>query len=111
MSCCERVELPISRRRAARRPSSETGSAISIEGTRSVVVEDLGCSGARIRGHKLPGIGKQVLIWTEGLDVLGSVVWARFGVRGVEFDATHDAATHAPASTGIALARLGTGSS
>lgn len=109
MSCFERVDVPVSRRRAARRPSSESGSAISLEGSRSVVVEDLGCNGARIRGHKLPGIGKQVLIWTEGLDVLGSVVWARFGVRGVEFDTMPDAATQANPSTRLASG-LGAGS-
>ena len=105
MSCCERVDVPLGRRRAPRRPSSETGSAITIEGSSSVLVEDLGCSGARIRGHKLPGIGKQVLIWTEGLDVLGSVVWARFGVRGVEFDAAPDAK---PIRPGMPLARQAT---
>lgn len=102
MSCCERVDVPVTRRRAARRPSSETGSAISLEGSRSVVVEDLGCNGARIRGHKLPGIGKQVLIWTEGLDVLGSVVWARFGVRGVEFDTAPAATTQTHLSRRLA---------
>lgn len=109
MSCCERVDVRLSRRRAARRPSSQTGSAISIEGSSSVLVEDLGCNGARIRGHKLPGIGKQVLIWTEGLDILGSVVWARFGVRGVQFDTAADAA-EAPPSTRLALTQPGAGS-
>lgn len=86
--CCTRVDVSASRRRAIRSPISETGSAVSIEGSRSVVVEDIGRHGARIRGHKLPGVGKQVLIWTDGLDMLGSVVWARFGVRGVAFEAT-----------------------
>lgn len=85
--CCKRVDVPAGRRRSSRRPISEAGSAVSIHGSRSVIVEDIGAHGARIRGHKLPEVGKQVLIWTEGLDVLGSVVWESFGVRGVLFDA------------------------
>jgi len=88
MSCFgNRIDVPGGRRKAARRPACSAGSAVSIQGSRSIVVENLGRNGAKVRGHNLPAIGTQVLIWTEEFDVLGSVVWVRFGERGIAFDA------------------------
>ncbi len=87
MSSLERkFGIPSDRRSAARRPIFVAGSAVTIHGSKSVVVEDLSASGARIRGRDLPPSGKQILIWMEGLDVLGSVAWARTGECGVRFD-------------------------
>jgi len=104
MSCSgNRIDVPGGRRKAARRPAGSSGSAVSIQGSRSAVVEDLSAGGAKVRGHHLPSVGKQVLIWTEEFDLLGSVVWARFGERGIAFDAPASADEH-PSPPGIAFA-------
>ena len=84
--------LPPDRRAAARRPIFVAGSAVTIHGSKSVVVEDVSTTGAKVRGRDLPAPGKQVLIWMEGLDVLGSVAWSRSGECGIRFDASLDAA-------------------
>ena len=81
-----RFGFPSDRRRMARRPIFVAGSAVTIHGSKSVVVENLSSSGARIRGRGLPGAGKQILIWMEGLDVLGSVAWTRSDECGIRFD-------------------------
>ena len=87
MSCVgERGDVLAGRRAIARRLISEPGSAVSIEGARSVVVEDISRKGARVCGHHLPTMGRQVLILADGLEVLGSVVWARFRERGIAFE-------------------------
>lgn len=82
--------FPSDRRAAARRAIFVAGSAVTIHGSRSVVVENLSASGARVRGRNLPKKGKQILIWMEGLDVLGSVAWARSDECGVRFDVSLD---------------------
>lgn len=87
MSCAgERVEVLAGRRAIARRLICEPGSAVSIGGSRSVVLEDISRKGARVCGHHLPETGRQVLILADGLEVLGSVVWARFRERGIAFE-------------------------
>ena len=78
--------VPSDRRAAGRRLLFVAGSAVTIHGSKSVVIENLSASGAKVRGRDLPSRGKQVLIWMEGLDVLGSVAWARSGECGVRFD-------------------------
>lgn len=87
----DQFRVPLERRRSARRPIFVAGSAVTIHGSKSVVVENLSASGARIRGRGLPAPGKQILIWMEGLDVLGCVAWARSEECGVRFDASLDA--------------------
>ena len=81
------------RRRAVRRQIFVAGSAVTIHGSKSVVVENLSCSGAKIRGRDLPPTGKPILIWMEGLDVLGSIAWTRSDECGVHFDVPLDAET------------------
>jgi hypothetical protein len=83
--------FPTDRRRAARRPVFVAGSAVTIHGSKSVVVENVSSTGAKIRGRDLPGRGKQILIWMEGLDVLGSVAWTKSDECGVRFDVSLDA--------------------
>ena len=73
-------------RKIARQSISTPGSVLSIDGSRSIVVEDVSRHGARICGHHLPATGRRVLVRTDGLDVLGCVVWARFRQRGIAFD-------------------------
>ena len=83
--------LSCDRRTKERRRIFVVGSAVSVQGSKSIVVEDLSLDGARVRGRDLPAAGKQVLIWMEGLDVLGSVAWSKFDESGIVFDRTLDA--------------------
>ena len=87
----KKFQVPSDRRRRARRPIFAVGSAVTILGSRSVIVENLSVTGAKVCGRELPSIGKQVLIWMDGLDVLGSVAWSRGDECGVRFDAELDA--------------------
>ena len=92
MSCFDcKIGVAGERRTKQRRPIFVVGSAVSVQGSKSVVVEDLSLDGARVRGRDLPARGKQVLIWMEGLDVLGSVAWSKFNESGIVFDRTLDA--------------------
>ena len=91
MSCFDkRIGVAGERRMKERRPIFIVGSAVSVQGSKSVIVEDLSVEGARVRGRDLPAVGKQVLIWMEGLDVLGSVAWSKFDQGGIVFDRTLD---------------------
>jgi hypothetical protein len=93
MSCFgKQVDVPGGKRKAARQRMVAVGSAVSVQGSRSIIVENIGVSGAKVRGHGLPPIGRQVLIWMDEFDILGSVVWARFGERGIAFDAALETA-------------------
>jgi hypothetical protein len=83
--------IPSDRRAAARRRIFITGSAVTIRGSKSVIVENVSTTGARVCGRDLPPIGKQVLIWMEGLDVLGSVAWVKNDECGVRFDLSLEA--------------------
>lgn len=89
----DKFSFPSDRRRTPRRAIFVAGSAVTIHGSKSVVVENMSASGAKIRGRDLPCAGKQILIWMEGLDVLGSVAWARKDECGVRFDVSLEADT------------------
>jgi hypothetical protein len=89
----DQFRTPSDRRSAARRSIFVAGSAVTIQGSKSVIVENLSMTGAKVRGRDLPSAGKQVLIWVEGLDVLGSVAWASHDECGVRFDASLGAET------------------
>ena len=92
MSCFgKRIGVAGDRRTKQRRPLFIVGSAVSVQGSKSVVVEDLSVDGAKLRGRNLPKAGKQVLVWMEGLDVLGCVAWSKFDTGGIVFDAKLDA--------------------
>lgn len=54
--------------------------------TSSAVVEDISCTGIRVRGENLPPAGDDVLIDVEKLKVFGRVVWSNEAACGVAFD-------------------------
>ena len=62
------------------------GSAVTLEGSKPILVENVSRSGAKLRGRGLPPIGEQVLVWMEGADALGHVAWSDFDECGVAFD-------------------------
>lgn len=82
----KRIDGPAGRRRAPRRQVSVLGSAVTINGAKSVIVEDLCPKGARLIGRDLPEPGKEILLRTSELAVLGRIAWARHDERGLVFD-------------------------
>ena len=82
----KRVDGPGGRRRIKRRAVSITGSASSLEGSRSIIIENLCLSGARVLGRNLPLEGTEILLRSGGRAILGRVAWAREDRRGIVFN-------------------------
>lgn len=83
----KRVDVPGGRRRVTRRQVAILGSAMTLEGSKSVVVEDLGPTGAKLIGRKLPPPGNDILLRTAEHAILGRIAWADNDHRGIIFDA------------------------
>lgn len=83
----KRVDGFSGHRREPRQQVSLLGSAIAVQGSKSVLVEDLCANGAKLLGHVLPAVGKDLVIRAGQLDVFGRVVWSNGGHCGVIFDA------------------------
>lgn len=81
-----RIDQPHERRRRQRWQICVVGTAISLGQSKSVLIEDLCGTGARLLGRHLPGPGKEVIVRTEGLDFFGHIAWARDDQRGMTFD-------------------------
>jgi hypothetical protein len=81
-----RVDGPGGRRGAVRSEVTIVGSAVTLEGSRSVLVEDLCPTGAKLVGHDLPPPGAELLLRTDELAALGRVAWASSDYRGIEFE-------------------------
>ena len=82
----KRIDGPAGRRRIPRRRIGVLGSAVTIEGSKSVIVEDICPTGARLVGRNLPDAGNEILLRTSDLAVLGRVAWAKDDQRGVIFE-------------------------
>ena len=82
----KRVDGPRGRRSSMRSPVCISGSAVSLEDSKPILVEDLGPSGARVLGRKLPAPGREVLLRTGEFNVLARVAWAKHDRRGLTFD-------------------------
>jgi len=82
----KRVDVPGGRRQVKREPVAILGSALTLEGSKSVVVEDLGPKGARLLGRDLPAPGKDVLLKTGDGDIFGRVAWASQDRIGMVFE-------------------------
>jgi hypothetical protein len=82
----KRVDVPGGRRRSARQKVRMIGSAQSLQGSKSIIVEDIGPKGAKVTGRQLPEPGKEVLLRAGELDVFGRIAWADRDQRGVIFD-------------------------
>lgn len=81
-----RLDGPAGRRRSAREKVVLLGTAISIERTRSVVIEDLSPTGAKICGRALPPLGQEVLIRAECLRLFGRVAWVHRNSCGIRLE-------------------------
>jgi len=74
------------RRTSVRRQVGLLGSVVAIDGSKSVLIEDLCPGGARLLGRHLPRPGTQIVLRTSELAMLGRVTWARDERRGIAFD-------------------------
>lgn len=77
---------PIERRRSKR---DQLGISISLHSTtqsRVVFMVDVSQSGARIAGHNLPAVGKDVLLKIADVELFGSIVRASEGEAAIKFD-------------------------
>ena len=82
----KRVDGPNGRRQAKRQQAAILGSATTLTGSKSVVVEDLGAKGARLFGRNLPAPGNDVLLKTSGGDIFGRIAWASHDRCGMVFE-------------------------
>ena len=86
----KRVDVPGGRRRNVRQRVVLVGSAMLMEGSRSIIVDDVCASGARLRGRDLPETGSEMIVRVGGLDILGSVAWQEKEQCGITFDSPLD---------------------
>lgn len=82
----KRIDGPGGRRRAERELVLLAAAAHSLEDSRSVLIEDVGPTGARLRSPRFRPGGKQLLIRAGATEVLASVVWSRGDECGILFD-------------------------
>jgi len=81
-----RVDVPGGRRRIERERVVLAAAAVMLDRSRSVVVEDVCSSGARLRGRDLPEDGQELLVKVGSIDVMASVAWSGQDVCGITFD-------------------------
>ncbi len=81
-----RIDGPSGRRHAVRDPVVLAASALSLGGSQSVIVEDVGSTGAKLRACRIAQKGDQLLIRVGAVEVLASVIWSRRDECGVEFE-------------------------
>ena len=84
MSCFgKRVDGPGGRRRIARKQVSVAGTAVALQGSTPVLVEDLSPIGVMLFGKRLPLVGQEILVRAGELALFGRVTWARNDRRGI----------------------------
>jgi hypothetical protein len=81
-----RIDGPGGRRRAHRQPVALAASALTLDGSRSVMIEDVAPTGAKLRAHQLPATGSQLLVRVGAIELFASVIWSRKGECGIVFD-------------------------
>jgi hypothetical protein len=82
----KRVSIDTRPPRLRRRQVHAIGTAVTLHGARSVVVEDICPAGAKLVGRDLPAPGTEVLVRTSDFDALGRVAWASSDARGIIFE-------------------------
>lgn len=80
-----RVDGAGGRRQAARKLVEMAGTAMSLNGSNSVALENLSSTGAKLLGRCLPETGKEVLIRTDDFCFFGCVAWANDQSYGIAF--------------------------
>lgn len=81
-----RVDKLGGRRRARRQPVALAAAALSLEGSFSVTIEDVGATGARLRSRHLVRAGRELLIRVGAIEIFASVIWSHRDEWGILFD-------------------------
>jgi hypothetical protein len=82
----KRRDGPNGQRWLRRKRVGIAGCAVSFEGCRSVLIEDISMTGARLRGRALPEPGTGVMVKAGERTLFGEVAWAAGEHRGIAFD-------------------------
>lgn len=85
-SSSKTINVRARRRAAVRQPVAMLGSVATIQGSTSVIIEDLCPNGARLTGRRLPATGQEILLRANDTVVLGRITWANDDARGVAFE-------------------------
>ncbi|MCW3798462.1 PilZ domain-containing protein [Sphingomonas sp. BN140010] len=88
----KRVDVPGGRRSSRRDHVVLAAAAMSLDKSRSVVVEDVSSTGARLLGRDLPGAGKDLLLKVAAEAFMAWVVWSTGEECGIEFEDPLDSA-------------------
>src|SRR5687768_4603362 len=60
---------------------------LTTSGERNVKLRDISANGAMIEGDRLPAPGADILLRRGSLETFATVIWAKDGKAGLEFDA------------------------
>ncbi len=82
----KKIDGPTGRRRNVRQTVILAAAALTIDRSRTVLVEDVSSEGAKLRGRDLPGKGSQILFKLGQWEVFASVVWNGRDECGITFD-------------------------
>lgn len=74
------------RRSAKRVPAPVAATIKTLSSCRYATVEDLSCTGVRLRGPDLPRAGEEVELRLDPLSAFGSVAWSARERCGITFD-------------------------
>lgn len=88
-----RIDGPAGRRRAPREEVVLAASALSLKGTRAVVVTDVSPVGAKLLGRNLAALEKEVLLTVGGVELFADIVWVERDECGITFDSPLPAET------------------
>lgn len=86
----KRVDGPGGRRRAVREQVLLAASAITLENSQSVVVEDICARGAKLCGRNLPPVGADMLVKAGAVEVMAAVAWHERDWCGITFETPLD---------------------
>ena len=81
----KKVSSPDKRKMVRRRRVDTPASAITLQGAKAVLIEDVSPSGARLVGRNLPHPGAEMLIRTTELTALAHVRWTNINQCGIVF--------------------------
>lgn len=81
----KRVDGGGGRRQETRQMVDLAGTAMSLDGSNSVALENVSSSGAKLLGRCLPKTGREVLIRTDEFCFFGCIAWANDHSYGIAF--------------------------
>jgi hypothetical protein len=61
-------------------------TAEAIAGHAQVTLLEVSANGARLEGHGLPGLGKEIILRCGSVETFGTIVWSEGDCRGLRFD-------------------------